>query len=76
MVQVPAASSVTCVPLTAQTAGVKETKLTGRLEVAVALIVNGAAPSVWFASAPKAMVWAVRAAAVTAKLWLTGGAAA
>ena len=76
MVQVPAASSVTCVPLTAQTAGVMETKLTGRLEVAVALIVNGAAPSVWFGSAPKAIVCAVRAAAVTVKLWLTGGAAA
>ncbi len=37
---VPAVSSVTVVPETVQTEGVVEAKLTGRLEVAVALTVN------------------------------------
>jgi len=44
MVQAPAAIRVTVVPETVQTAGVVEAKLTARLEEAVALTVNGAAP--------------------------------
>jgi hypothetical protein len=40
MLQVPVASKVTVVPETVQTDVVVEAKLTGRLEVAVALTVN------------------------------------
>jgi hypothetical protein len=47
---------------------VSDAKLTGSPEEAVAAMVNGAAPSVWFGSAPKAMVCAVRGVAVTMKL--------
>ena len=44
MLHVPAAISVTVVPDTVQTAGVVDAKVTGRPELAVALVVNGAAP--------------------------------
>ena len=72
MVQVPAATIVTVAPETAQTVVVVEAKLTDRPEEAVALMVNGAAPYTWFASAAKAIVWL---AWVTWKLWLTAVAA-
>ena len=43
MVQVPGATIVTVVPVTVQTVPVLELKLTGRPELAVAAIENGAA---------------------------------
>jgi hypothetical protein len=55
---VPAAISVTVLPATVHTEGVFEAKLTASPELAVAAIVNGGAPSVWFANAPNAMVCA------------------
>jgi hypothetical protein len=73
MVQVPAATSVTVPPDTVHRAGVVEAKLTARPEEAVAETANGAAPKVWFESAPKAMVWL---SGITWKLWLTGVAGA
>jgi hypothetical protein len=72
-VHVPVAFSVTVVPETLQTLVVCELKLTARPEVAVALTVKVPEPRVWFASAPKAMVWVPR---VTWKVRLTGVAAA
>ena len=72
-VQAPTETSVT-VPLdTVHTAGVVEAKLTARPEEAVAETANGAAPKVWFESAPKVMVWL---SGITWKLWLTGVAGA
>ena len=56
MLQVPGATSVTVLPLTVQTAGVNEEKLTGRPDVAVAVMVNGRSPIVLLLNAPKAMV--------------------
>ena len=46
MVQVPTATRVTVAPETVQTDGVVEAKLTVRPEDAVAVSLNGAAPSV------------------------------
>ena len=60
-------------PDTVHTDGVVEAKLTASPDEAVALTANGAAPKVWFESAPKVMVWL---SSVTWKLWLTGEAAA
>src|ERR1035441_6248872 len=57
IVQVPAATSVTVVPDTVQTGVVCELKLTVSPELAVALTVNGAVPSVLFESVPNVMVW-------------------
>jgi hypothetical protein len=51
------ATRVTSDPATDQTEPESELKATAKAEEAVALIVNGAVPSVWFASAPKVMVW-------------------
>ena len=56
MVHLPAATNVTVFPNTVHTVVGAEVKLTGRSELAVALIVNGG-PSGWFDSAPKAIVW-------------------
>jgi hypothetical protein len=72
MVQAPAAAIVTVVPDTVH-AGVVAAKLTGRPEVAVAAMLNGAEPKGWFGSGAKAIVWA---AGVTWKDWVTGVAAA
>jgi hypothetical protein len=63
MVQRPAVTIVTVLPLTLHTGEVSDAKLTGRPEDAVALTVNGAVPNVLLANAPKAMVWVVSAAA-------------
>ena len=73
MLQVPTATSDTDEPETVQTAGVVEAKLTVKPELAVAPIMNGAAPSVWLESAAKAMDWDFP---VTVKLRSTGVAAA
>ena len=43
--QGPAVSSVTVLPVTVQTSGVVEAKLTGRPELDVALTLNGASPA-------------------------------
>ena len=56
MVQVPAAITVTVVPLTVQTAVVEEVNVTVNPELAVAETVNGATPKVWFARALNVMV--------------------
>ena len=66
MVHVPAATSVTVLPLTVHTAGVSDEKLTGSPDDAIALTVNGAAPKVLALSAPKLIVW-VSNELVTAK---------
>jgi hypothetical protein len=55
-VQVPTAASVTVDPATVHTEEVSDAKLTASPEDAVALIVNGAAPSVWFANPPNVIV--------------------
>jgi hypothetical protein len=52
---VPGAAIITVLPATVQTEGVVEAKLTGNPEVAVALRLNGAAPSDWLSNGPKAM---------------------
>jgi hypothetical protein len=44
MVQVPAATMVTALPLTVHTASVNDAKLTGNPEDAFALTVNGGTP--------------------------------
>ena len=67
MVHVPAATSVTVLPLTAHTARVSDEKLTGSPDDAVALTVNGGAPNVLAFSAPKLIVW-LSDELVTAKL--------
>ena len=53
---VPVAASVTVLPATVQTDIVNDEKLTGRPDDAVALIVNGAAPSVRLPSAANVIV--------------------
>lgn len=73
MVQVPVATSVTVAPDTVQTVVVVEAKLTARPDEAIALTLNGDAPSERLGRAPKVMVWFPR---VTWKLWFTGAAAA
>ena len=65
MVQVPAATSVSVLPLTVQTLGVVEAKLTGRFELAVATNAGGAVPKVWLPGEVKLMVCAVSGAAPT-----------
>ena len=70
---VPTATSVTVAPEIVQTPVVVDAKLTGRPELAVALIANGGVPKGWLENAPKVMVWLP---IVTLKLWLTGEAAA
>jgi hypothetical protein len=70
--QVPAATLVTVFPATVQTPGGVEAKLTGRPELAVALIGNGGETNKTLLSAPKVIVcgyW-------IAKVCVTGVAAA
>lgn len=57
IVQVPAAASVTVLPLTVHTPGVLLRKLTARPDEAVALTVKAGSPTVLPVSAPKLMVW-------------------
>jgi len=64
-VQVPATSSVTVLPDTAQTEAVVDAKLTGRPDEAVALTVNGAVPYVAVGMDGKVIAWGRR---VTEKL--------
>lgn len=62
--------SVAVVPLTVQTVGVDDVKLTGNPELAVAdnvRVVGGVAPRVWAGIVPKVMVCDC-SAGVTAKL--------
>ena len=71
--QVPAVTIVTVEPDTVQTALVFDAKVTGSPELAVAVSVNGATPSVTVVSGPKVIVcdpW------LTVKLLVTGVAAA
>ena len=73
MVQVPAATSVTVVPLTVHTAVVVDENVTASPDVVVALTVNAAVPYVLPPNAAKAIVCATFA---TMKLWSTLVAAA
>jgi hypothetical protein len=72
MEQVPAASRVTILPETVQTAVEVELKLTGSVDVAVAASVTVPEPNATLLSVPKVMVCE---AGVTLKLWTTLGAA-
>jgi hypothetical protein len=72
IVHVPCPASVTVYRDTVQTVTVRELKLTGRPELALALIANGGAPNALFASTPKVTVWLPF---VIWKLWVTGEAA-
>ena len=63
IVQVPVVISVTVLPLTVQTAGVSEAKLTGKPEEAVALTVNGGSLTSLSGNGLKLIVWS---------LWSTG----
>ena len=58
MMQVPAATSVSVVPLAEQVLGVVEAKLTGRPELELATNAAGALPSVWLPGEAKVMVCA------------------
>src|ERR1039458_1956308 len=71
--QEPAATIVTVLPATVQTAGVADPKLTARPELAVAPTVNGAAPKLTLPSAPNVIVCGV---GLTVKLRVTCSAAA
>lgn len=53
----PAATSVTVLPLTVQTGAVSDAILTVKPDDAVALTVNGEAVITWSESAPKVIVW-------------------
>ena len=57
IVQVPAAASVTVLPVMVQTAGVVLLNVTARSDVAVALKPNAGSPTVLLASAANVMVW-------------------
>ena len=72
MTQVPVLTNVTMFPATVHTPVVVEVKLTGRPELAVALIANGEVPSVAPLSTANAIVWEPR---MTVKLPVTAGAA-
>ena len=69
---VPTANSVTVLPETVQNTVVAEAKPTGRPELAIALIANGAVPKGWFDNEPNVIVWLPM---VTLKLGVTGIAA-
>ena len=56
MLQLPAATSVSVLPLTVQTLDVVEVNVTGRPELALATSVGGAVPSVWLPGETKVMV--------------------
>ncbi len=70
---VPVATNVTVLALTVQRAVVREPKLTGRPDEAVAVTPNEGVPRERLASEPKVMVWP---AWVTLKLWATVAAGA
>ena len=72
-VQLPRASKLSVLPLTLQTAGVRELKLTARPEVDVAVNVMGGAPSVWVPGDAKVTLCAARD---TVNVAATVGAAA
>ena len=72
-VQVPAATSVKVLPLTVQTPGVLDAKLTASAEVELATSAAGVVPSVWLPGDTKVMLCAP---APTVKLFVTGVAAA
>ena len=72
MVQVPAACPVTVFPLTVQTLGVEELKLTGSPEDAVALTV--VVPPTPREAGLKLMVPMVWFSLPTVRLWVTWGA--
>ena len=72
-VQVPLPTSDSTVPLTVQTAGVLDEKLTARPELAVPINGPGVVPSVWLPGDGKVMVCA---AGATVKLTVAGAAAA
>jgi hypothetical protein len=57
MEQVPVARIVTVLPDTVQTEGVFEAKVTANPEVALALMVKEATPSVTLLRAPNVMLW-------------------
>jgi hypothetical protein len=57
IVQIPTVRTDTVFPETVQTDGVVDAKLTGRLDEAVALTVNGDAPQVWSGRAAKVIAW-------------------
>ena len=59
MVQVPTATSVTVLPLTAHTGAVSDANVTGNPDDAVALTVNGAAPRTRSTKAANTMVCGV-----------------
>ena len=73
MLQLPTATSVSVLPLTVQTLGVVEAKLTARPELALATSAGGVVPSVWLPGEAKLMVCA---AAPTLKLRVTAVAGA
>ena len=60
---VPAATSVSVLPLTEQVLGVVEEKLTGRPELELATNAGGGLPSVWLPGELKVRVCAVSGAA-------------
>lgn len=72
MLQLPAANSVSVLPLTVQTTGVVDVNDTARPEVALATSAGGAVPRVWLLGELKLMLCA---AAATVKLWETAVAA-
>ena len=74
-VQPPTATSVSVLPLTVQTLGVVEEKLTAKPELALAASAGGAVPRVWLPGEVKVMVCAVSGAATTWKTCDTVGAA-
>jgi len=73
---VPTATSVSAVPLTVQTLGVVDVKVTGRPELAVATSTGGAVPRVWLPGELKVTVCAAGGAAETVKDRETVAAAA
>ena len=73
MLQVPTATSVSVLPLTVQTLGVVDAKLTAKPELAVATSAGGVVPSVWLPGEVKLMLCA---AAPTLKLRVTAVAGA
>jgi hypothetical protein len=75
MEQLPVVTSVSVLPLTVQTAGVLEAKLTGRLELAVAESAGGAVPRVRLPGLLKEITWAC-GAFDTVMATVTAGAAA
>ena len=75
-VQVPATTSASVLPLTVQTAGVVDAKLTASPELAVADSGAGAVPRVWVAGEVKVMLWAISGAVEMLMLRVTSLAGA